>query len=386
MVADGREWPVVDGVATVTLLPPRTEIDWAIHVPEGILAEGTTKTGRLPALVDVELSGSLPGVGLLGLPIDCGTLLAALVLVVDPVAPEVLWYEDLAGDEGLRQTVIGATWVGNDVWAIVGRDSVVGVSLDGAVLGRFEHPAGLPLHHDLVWRDDRLFSLDAEVDPTAPERWVTDGIVDLTSAERTWALRDHVSPAGGDVLPGGYWESAFGPGAIDWSHANTLAADGDGWLVSFRHLDAIARLDADGGIDWVLGAPDSPLGSDFTWATEVPGAALDLRGQHHATRLPDGSIGVFDNRVSSSSRVLKIRLDGETATITDVWTLDRTCLVQGGAYWLDDGGVVATCSSDGLIVAFDADGSERGRLSVSCALTERPARGLIRATPLPGLP
>ncbi|MFT4624338.1 MAG: hypothetical protein ACI8PZ_002997 [Myxococcota bacterium] len=385
--AGGRRWEVVDGVATVALLPPETDVEWAIVEASGARVEGVSRTGALPFGLDAVLDGALPERSVLGMAVDCGALSDAYVVLVDPALPAVVWYTDL-DVAGPIASVTGISWDGPDLWALAGRDTVLGVALDGTELGRFTRPDDFPnaVHHDLVWRDGGLYALDAAVHGGADGQYVLDGIVRLDAGARTWSLADHIEPTGGMVLPGGYWSTAFGPNVIDWSHANTLVSDGDGWLVSFRHLDAVVRLAADGSIAWVLGAPDSPLGSSFTWTSPLPDVALDLRGQHHATRLDDGRLLVFDNRHGGPSRVVAVRLDGDQAVLETEWWLDRGCPVQGGAFALPDGGVLATCSSEGLVVDFGPDGGERGRLAVSCRESGRQARGLIRAVPVQGLP
>jgi hypothetical protein len=377
---------VTEGSATVLFLPPETRVDWTIHSPAGPLDSGTTRTGSLPSSIDLSLSGSLPGVGLLGLPVDCGNFISTYVLVIDPQLPNIVWYADMVPGALQRLSIIGATWETDGVWTIAGRGEVRGVDWYGQDLGTFTHPDGLPLHHDLLWREGALYALDASSSTLDDTTYVLDGIVDLSAGERVWSLADHVTPSGGVVEGPSYWGASFGPEVVDWSHANTLAPDGDGWLVSLRHLDAVIRLNAAGEIDWTLGAPDGPLGTDFMWQSEVPGAALDLRGQHHATRLPDGRILVFDNRAEEPSRVIAVRLDGSVATITDVWPMGIQCAIQGGAALLEDGTLVATCASSGTVVAFGPDGAETGRLTLDCPMTNRPSRGLIRAVPVQPLP
>lgn len=81
----------------------------------------------------------------------------------------------------------------------------------------------------------------------------------------------------------------------DAVHANSIEEDGKGGLiVSFRHLNAVYRIDASSGeIDWKLGGTFVP-GKSLTVLGDDANAQ-HLIGQHDARVQPDGTITVFDN-------------------------------------------------------------------------------------------
>jgi hypothetical protein len=81
----------------------------------------------------------------------------------------------------------------------------------------------------------------------------------------------------------------------DVYHANSVEPDGDGYLVSFRHLDAVYRINrSDGSVDWKLGGIART--ESLTVLNDPFALGGDLfRGQHDARVLPDGTVTVHDN-------------------------------------------------------------------------------------------
>ena len=125
--------------------------------------------------------------------------------------------------------------------------------------------------------------------------------IDLASGRvlMEWHSLDHI----------GLRES-YAPVTPDWDyfHINSVDLDHDGnLLVSARSTHTVYKIDRDGKILWRLGGASSDFamgqGASFAW-------------QHHARRLPDGTLSVFDNgatpAVEPRSRGLVLALD-ETA-------------------------------------------------------------------------
>src|SRR5262249_33939555 len=111
------------------------------------------------------------------------------------------------------------------------------------------------------------------------------------------------------------------PGSIvDPYHLNAVEPDGNAYLLSFRHLDAVYKVNqADGSVAWKLGAVQraesllvvgDPLG--------VPGDLF--RGQHDVRVLPDGSVTVYDNGYHQGStrppRAVRYAIDPSEQTAT----------------------------------------------------------------------
>jgi hypothetical protein len=114
-----------------------------------------------------------------------------------------------------------------------------------------------------------------------------------------WHSLDHVGP-----------RESYAPVTPDWDyfHINSVDFDHDGnLLISSRSTHTVYKIARDGEILWRLGGGSSDFamgqGASFAW-------------QHHARRLPDGTLSVFDNgatpAVEPLSRGLVLALD-ETA-------------------------------------------------------------------------
>ena len=135
----------------------------------------------------------------------------------------------------------------------------------------------------------------------------------------SWSSKDHIA------LPEtGRWYAPIthdqnrksDPSKRYWDlvHLNSVEPDGDGFIVSARHLDAVFRIDkTTGQVVWKLGGTttatsltvkDDPLGGPH--------------GQHDARRYGDGTVTVFDNETlrNSPPRDLRYRIDIATRTAT----------------------------------------------------------------------
>jgi hypothetical protein len=120
----------------------------------------------------------------------------------------------------------------------------------------------------------------------------------------SWSSKGHIPPSwttGDEKKQIGWWygvmrDTPHRPPlerAYDLVHVNSMEPDGDGLIVSARHIDSVFRIDrATGEIDWKLGG------------THVPGKSLRvvgphptplLSGQHDARLWKDGSLTVYDN-------------------------------------------------------------------------------------------
>lgn len=237
-------------------------------------------------------------------------------------------------------------------------------SLDGTALEQISAVGIGTDHHELqvLANGDRLvqaYSARQHVDLTSlggpADATVLDGVIqEVTPAGAlvwSWNSKDHIAtsetaPWG---LAGTQVSTPDGP-AYDLVHLNSLAEDGDGFVVSARHLDAIFRIRrSDSGIDWKLGGSQRPESLSFV---NDPLAAQSFGGQHDARVLPDGTVSVHDNGTGRSRppRVVRYAIDATARTATLVEQVqDPRAAVSGccnSARRLEGGDWVVT--NDGL--------------------------------------
>jgi hypothetical protein len=152
-------------------------------------------------------------------------------------------------------------------------------------------------------------------------------------------------------------------GGKDWAHLNAVVPDGDAWVVSLRHQDAVVRVDAASGeIDWIFGNHDN-------WSTDwqphlftAVGAPFRWPYHQHAPSLrdlPEGgrALMVFDNgnyraspwtsqstlaETEARSRIVAYQLDEDTHQARQLWEFVPTPQVfssaMGDADWLPETG------------------------------------------------
>lgn len=94
------------------------------------------------------------------------------------------------------------------------------------------------------------------------------------------------------------------PNLYDPWHYNAVEHTGDGFIISFRHLDAIYKVDqATGTIDWKLSG--TPRAESLTL---VDDPLSGVRGQHDARLLSGGRVSIYDNGTIGSSAPREPRL------------------------------------------------------------------------------
>jgi arylsulfotransferase ASST len=154
---------------------------------------------------------------------------------------------------------------------------------------------------------------------------VFDGVIqELTPSGRVvwrWSSRNHFSPS---ETGRAWWyhdDPSLPAGArgYDLLHVNSVEPDGDGLIVSARHLNAVFRIDrATGAVDWKLGGT-FVAGKSLT-VLGMPAADQVFGGQHDARVLPDGTISVFDNRARTEGTpaAVRFRIDPVARTATRI--------------------------------------------------------------------
>lgn len=359
-----------------------TDYDWALAAGSAS-ATGTLRTGPLPSdfdLLTVTASGDGGPVSAVLVPQSCNG--ASYLIVVDDDG-EPIWYEAAGlGGGGPGGGIQGATWTedGTFLWSY-GQTDVVEMTPDGA---RLWQATGFdrPLHHDVNKGGGLVYVLNA----SEHDGVVVDGLYVLRDGALVaeWDLYDHVEvSADGTADP--FWWGWF-PGSEDWSHANSVWSDGVRGVVSLRWQDAILEIVADpdaadfGAITSTLVGTSSDLTSDFAWTD-----GGDFDGQHHVTPV-EGGYALFDNQgMSEDSRALLLDVDTAAGTVREgeSWSLDLHCDIQGAAYPLEDGGLLATCATEGRVFRYTPGNPDPvWEMTASCGSAGGPA-SLARGVPVP---
>jgi hypothetical protein len=178
-----------------------------------------------------------------------------------------------------------------------------------------------------------------------PDSTVIDNIVREVAPDGSlvwsWDAMDHI--------PFSEIDGSRFPEIVNWQdpyHMNSVEPDGDGYIVSFRHLDAVYKIDrATGNILWKLGGSPRPESLAFQGDFYS-----NFGGQHDARLLPDGTLTVHDNgtnrgRAPRAAR-FALNLSKRTATrieqVTDDVLASPCCgdarKLPGGDWVIDWGG------------------------------------------------
>lgn len=252
-------------------------------------------------------------------------------LRVFPVGDASVPFLILAVDQEARPVYVlktggdtkAVTWHPDDGWwsqlqfGTVRRTSLFGEPLQSWAGERDLEDGDVPvavrtLHHEVLFRPDGTFwsfhkrerlvpdyPVDlADLSVRAPTTIDDDHVILVApdgSILRDFGLGDRLDPA--RVTADSLTENR--EGVFDWAHANGIAEvpGEDAILVSMRHQDAVAKLDATTGeVRWILANHDGwvesvrplllePAGTPFAWQYH----------QHAPFPLPDGHLLVFDN-------------------------------------------------------------------------------------------
>ncbi|MCX6459693.1 MAG: aryl-sulfate sulfotransferase [Actinobacteria bacterium] len=199
---------------------------------------------------------------------------------------------------------------------------------------------------------------------TASDTLVDGEIVKLDASDNvvwTWKFRDHVSFdewSGLDSESHRTQNKLVMNGLTYWdiNHVNSIEDDGDGLIISARHLDAVYRIrKSDGSIDWKLGGTPTPRSLSVLGADRAP----LLGSQHDARRIANGNITVFDNgseffrvpravelRVDSSARTAEIVSQVSDQHIDFSGCCGSARKVTGGNWVVNWGGTGVTTETD----------------------------------------
>jgi hypothetical protein len=149
-----------------------------------------------------------------------------------------------------------------------------------------------------------------------------------------WNSKDHIRL--GET--GRWWEdqlrsqSKLPPSerAYDVVHLNSVEPDGDGFVVSARHLDAVFRIDKGSGrVEWKLGGTRT---SRSLAVKDDPRRSAPLGGQHDARLRPNGTLTVYDNgtNMGRPPRAVRYRVEPEKRTATLLEAVDHDDVSASG--------------------------------------------------------
>lgn len=185
----------------------------------------------------------------------------------------------------------------------------------------------------------------------------------------SWDTASHIPVS--ETTPSWRTEPEPVTGLADPWHYNSVEWTGDGFIVSFRHLDAIYKINYPSGtIAWKLGGTRRAESLTVVGDGVFTGGG-SFSGQHDARLQPDGTVTLFDNgsRASParSPRAVRYRLDltARTATlleqITDPGSNSSGCC--GSARRLPGGNWVVGFGGTPAFTEQRPDGSRVFRLS-----------------------
>jgi hypothetical protein len=124
-----------------------------------------------------------------------------------------------------------------------------------------------------------------------------------------WNSNEHINPAE-FVDSYGYDSTMF-----DYCHGNSVSVANDGnYLVSFRNMDAVYKIDKNTGKTiWVMGGESG----SFSFTNDN-----GFSGQHHVLQLPNGNVTVYNNGnslVPKRTEAIEYKIDTQYNTASYVW-------------------------------------------------------------------
>ena len=346
---------------TVVLLKPGTPYDWTVDAGSASLS-GSFTTSALPP--EVDLRATVTGVGTtdsIVIPFQCG---APGHLVAIDALGEVEWYQDMTssldGDDldGLALSGFDAT--PESVIGLLHHSHITEFDWSGTSTGSASQGTDytLPTHHSVHRSPGRRYVLNADTHLLPDGNYLLDGVYVFDadwSPLGEWSLREALTPSGGGPA-GGYWGAEF-PGAIDYSHTNSIHVDENlDWILSMRGLNTVIKVRGDlgapdfGALIWSLSSSAlSPLGSDYlVTSSQAITPQMDFSDQHHAHVEADGGLWLFDNRAfGENSRGIRMRLEDAygVADIERVVTHPERSAEQSSVYLLPNDHTLLTCAN-----------------------------------------
>jgi hypothetical protein len=241
------------------------------------------------------------------------------VIIVDGYGVPVWWYR--SSDEPRSPILLPN---GNIAW--IGSTRAEEHKLNGALVRTFTPDSSIggifdPHELQMLPNGDFIFIADVQrgpVDLTAYGGVSNDIILDNVIEEIApngslvwhWSAMDHIPVSETDPLWWPQYIKSLFP--ADPYHMNSVEPNGDGFVISCRHLDAVFRIDkASGNIVWKLSGTPRPESLTFNGDTYG-----NFGGQHDARVLPDGTLTLHDNGTLRGRAPRAVRYSINTAART----------------------------------------------------------------------
>ena len=265
--------------------------------------------------------------------------------------------------------------------------------LDGTLVRRPDTVGFSADSHDLQLMDNGNYLLGTYINQTGVDMSACGGstshaFIDFELQEVTpagalvwsWRASDHIPISEVTANWASLCTAPNGNG--DVYHWNSAEEDGDGYVLSFRHLDAVYRIDrATGAIDWKLGGKPSAESLTVVGDPVSPGDVP--AGQHDARILPDGTLTIHDNGTgrSRAPRGVRYAIDetARTATwleeVSDAGAAASPCC--GSARRLPGGNWVSSWGGNPLVTELTSAGERVFTLSFAYGLFSHRAAPIL---------
>ncbi|GEM_PF-2862726 len=321
-------------------LLPDTAYEWTVAGKSG-----TFQTRALPSELDaleIEVTGAPSGFDALLQSLPCG---GSDWFVMFDGDGRVVWLQEVAeyGVEGR-----GYEWVPESKTLMMATKTMfMELTIDGREVMRLEQGTHFDdeIHHDMSrWGPYTYVLMEYVEDGKNVDRV---DVYEHTAPLGSWHITETY-----DVL------SNPNSGGDEWSHGNGLNVTADGQAIfSSLSFSSVVAFDADPASatflehQWLAnGTADGLPNPDYTPLSPSAG----FQKQHAAHRVGD-ELFLFDNTGDGiKSRAVRLELTHERngLSMLEEWVMGGSCRAQGGAYPLDNGGMVATCAPTGDVWAF----------------------------------
>ena len=299
---------------------------------------------------------------------------ARYAIIFDGHGVPMWWYRAQAHDT----RVLGN---GNVLWAdqsLSSREWEVH-RLDGSLVRTLSAVGTHPNLHDLQFLGNGDYLVDA---PRIQSHVDTSAYGGSSDADVLNAELQEVSATGNLVWnwksqqrisldeTGRHWPSVINnarAGLYDVVHWNSIEPAGGSVIASFRHLDAVYKIDkTTGNIVWKLGGTKTSR----SLAVSNDPYGYTFGGQHDARLLPDGTLTVFDNRTkltNATPRAVRYGIDEQAGTATLLESISDPAVTSssccGSARRLDNGDWLIDWGPEGGIGGYKPNGQRTFRLS-----------------------
>lgn len=187
--------------------------------------------------------------------------------------------------------------------------------------------------------DDFPYAAQAMDEVSTRQRVAGDTIVEFNpktgEIRKELRLLDILDPRRvGHHVMGPFWDNQGYPDCRDWSHQNSLVYDpeDDAYITTLRHQDTCCKIGRDGALQWLIAPPE---GWGEPWASKrLEGLGAWPFHPHDPTLLEGGDVMLFDNGTARTtppqppmpigaaySRVVRYRIDDQSRTAQEVWSL-----------------------------------------------------------------